>query len=97
MPLQKELKLTPENFCRWLQGFAELTSYTPDAIQWQIIKDHLNLVFDKVTPTYRNDVKINVGDYTQHDTRFPQITIPQYADYSIGDHIPGIRKYDLVC
>ncbi len=41
----------PKDFCYWLQSFAELQ---PDAVltptQWQIVKDHLALVFNKVTP-----------------------------------------------
>jgi hypothetical protein len=43
--------MTPEQFCYWLQGFAELTEGepNPDSAQWQMIKDHLNTVFNKVT------------------------------------------------
>ena len=43
--------MTPENFCYWLQGFMELSNdrnLTPEAIQ--SIRDHLNLVFIKLTP-----------------------------------------------
>ena len=44
--------MTPENFAYWLQGFFELTD---DGLpltntQVEIIKDHLTLVFTKVTP-----------------------------------------------
>lgn len=43
--------LSPESFCYWLQGFVELN---PNAMltltQWQIVKDHLALVFKKETP-----------------------------------------------
>lgn len=42
--------MTPERFADWLQGFAELNPSPPDATQWQIIKDHLALLFEKVTP-----------------------------------------------
>lgn len=42
--------MTPENFAYWLQGFAELTPETPSAAQWQAIRDHLALVFQKKTP-----------------------------------------------
>lgn len=44
------LLLTPENFCFWLNGFAELTPEPPTAEQWKSIKEHLALVFTKVTP-----------------------------------------------
>ena len=43
----------PINFCHWLQGFLETAN--PTAInkeQTKIIKDHLALVFTKVTPDY---------------------------------------------
>ena len=33
------------DFAYWLQGFAELNSKPPTAEQWEIIKNHLNMVF----------------------------------------------------
>jgi hypothetical protein len=44
--------MTPQDFCYWLQGFAELTDKPPTAAQWKAIQDHLALAFTKVTPTY---------------------------------------------
>jgi len=43
--------MTPESFTYWLQGFVELSKSDalPNEQQWLIIKDHLNLVFDKKT------------------------------------------------
>lgn len=41
--------MTPENFTYWLQGFAEICEQTPTKEQWEIIKEHLNLVFNKIT------------------------------------------------
>lgn len=38
------------NFCYWLNGFAELSTDQPTAEQWKSIKEHLALVFNKVTP-----------------------------------------------
>ncbi len=39
------------NFAFWLRGYTEITNGAhPDATQWQIIQDHLNEVFVKVTP-----------------------------------------------
>jgi len=39
------------NFVYWLKGFFEISdAKTLDEKQVQIIKDHLNLVFNKVTP-----------------------------------------------
>ena len=43
--------MTPEQFCYWLQGASELATGQPNAAQWQQIKDHLALVFEKATPT----------------------------------------------
>lgn len=43
--------MTAENFCYFLQGYLETSN--PEfisAAQTQIIKDHLALVFNKVTP-----------------------------------------------
>jgi len=43
--------MTPRDFVYWLQGFAEINgSAVPTKEQWQIIQDHLKLVFDKQTP-----------------------------------------------
>jgi hypothetical protein len=43
--------MTPEQFCYWLQGFMEVGYPTSiDAAQIEIIRDHLDLVFEKVTP-----------------------------------------------
>lgn len=42
--------MTPEQFCYWLQGRAELDPTPPTLGQWQSICEHLDLVFDKVTP-----------------------------------------------
>lgn len=41
--------MTPEQFCYWLQGFAELNTDEPDDEQWEMIKNHLDTVFNKVT------------------------------------------------
>lgn len=42
--------MTSEQFTYWLQGFAELHPEAPSAEQWQAIRDHLALVFEKQTP-----------------------------------------------
>lgn len=44
--------MTPEQFTYWLQGYQEVTGERPSVEQWQVIKDHLKTVFNKVTPTY---------------------------------------------
>ena len=43
--------MTPQDFCYFLQGYLEISgTETLDARQTQIIKDHLDLVFNKATP-----------------------------------------------
>lgn len=42
--------MTAEQFAYWLQGYAELNDAPPSGEQWQAIRDHLALVFNKVTP-----------------------------------------------
>lgn len=52
--------MTPEQFVYWLQGFSEITGSTPSEKQWEIIQDHLQLVFEKVTPEriIRNNIPL---------------------------------------
>jgi hypothetical protein len=42
--------MTPEQFCYWLQGFAELSPESPTPEQWKAIREHIATVFTKVTP-----------------------------------------------
>lgn len=43
--------MTPEQFCYWLQGRAELMPDTPPSdAEWKMIAEHLTAVFKKVTP-----------------------------------------------
>lgn len=42
-----------EQFSYWLQGYSEITGgRMPTESEWQIIQDHLKLVFEKKTPSY---------------------------------------------
>lgn len=53
--------MSPQDFCYWLQGFAELNSEAPTPEQWAAIRDHLQLVFKKETPNRvqgSNDVSL---------------------------------------
>lgn len=40
----------PDAFCLWLRGYVELDGAHPTPEQWECIKQHLDLVFTKVTP-----------------------------------------------
>lgn len=44
------MKMTPEQFAFWLQGYVELTGGSiPTQEQWDSIVEHLGLLFNKVT------------------------------------------------
>jgi hypothetical protein len=58
--------MTAEQFAYWLQGYAELNSAPPSAEQWQAIRDHLALVFNKVTPSYGPYAPGQVVPYPRH-------------------------------
>ncbi len=52
--------MTPENFCYWLQGLFEVGgAESLNSAQTQIVKDHLALVFTKVTPQYPYPVDLH--------------------------------------
>jgi hypothetical protein len=52
--------MTAEQFAYWLQGYAELNAAPPSAEQWQAIRDHLALVFNKVTPHWDEQPALRV-------------------------------------
>lgn len=61
--VQVELnKITPEQFTYWLQGYIEVNGEYPTKQQWAIIKDHLQEVFNKVTPSYTTTTYIPNGE-----------------------------------
>lgn len=63
--------MRPENFVYWLQGYVELSGeHPPTEQQWQQIKDHLKLVFDKKTPDYSN-LKINLTESSDFNLTDP--------------------------
>jgi hypothetical protein len=44
--------MSPQDFCYWLQGFLEMTDTNKmSEKQVLMIREHLKLVFNKVTPT----------------------------------------------
>lgn len=58
-PPTKPVSMTSEQFVFWLQGFFEMTnSRTISEQQTTMIRDHLALVFDKVTPYRGAEVEI---------------------------------------
>lgn len=54
--------MTTENFCFWLKGFLEIGNpFDLKHKQLQIVKDHLDLVFNKVTPDHVNKTPTQSG------------------------------------
>lgn len=68
--------MTPEQFTYWLQGFVEIRETEKVGLterEWDIIKDHLKTVFNKVTP-YRphpSDITNVPGKINPFDTGTP--------------------------
>lgn len=63
--------MTTESFCFWLQGYFELGGDNLSPQQVQIIKDHLALVFNKVTPKYDLGTTTTPQDQTYCGKSFP--------------------------
>lgn len=76
--------MNAEQFAYWLQGFVELNGHAPTPEQWQSIKDHLQLVFKKVTP--------QVGAFPPSpipDLRGPFMPMPVYEPRITCEIRPG--------
>lgn len=70
-----------QRFADWLQGYVELDGRVPNQAQWDSIKEHLGLVFNKVTS------QVHKGITETKITAPPSITFPQ--PFRFGDGIPG--------
>lgn len=63
--------MTEQNFCYWLQGLFEMGNPTHlDERQTQIIKDHLQLVFKKITPDRRISVEETISSLMDKNTSY---------------------------
>lgn len=59
-------------FAYWLQGFAELHGTPPTKEQWKSIREHLQLVFQKVTPPVHAPLRrLGVGGVADIARPFP--------------------------
>lgn len=64
--------MNSETFTYWLQGFVEIANTdTISEKQWQIIKDHLKLVFDKKTPDRTQEELNYISRVTSPSTPLP--------------------------
>ena len=69
--------MTPEQFCYWLQGFAEMNPCDKlTQTQWTIVRDHLALVFNKVTPDRKEEPVI-----TKNEDNLDSLMKKQWEDY----------------
>ena len=72
--------MNSEQFCYWMSGFIELNeahlqSVLPTESQWDMIKEHLSTVFNKITPPIKPVPTKQVGVYDYFpDLRPPIIT-----------------------
>ncbi len=54
--------MTSGRFCDWLQGYVELQGELPTQEQWEMIKEHLALVYNKVTSPKKKGILINKAE-----------------------------------
>lgn len=73
----EEGSLSPASFAFWLMGFAEIHGGPPTLEQWNVIKEHLELVFTKVT------VKTSVSKHDAPITRLPFTPLSSVGSQSI--------------
>ena len=93
--------MTAESFAIWLNGFLELANpKTLTEKQIQIIKDHLALVFTKVTPyrdkeeeNYTKDWNDIIEDYKKQNKPWPKpwnpLPYPYRPDYTYCSQNPS--------
>ena len=71
--------MTPEQFCYWLQGFAEIHQDQPTGQEWLTIMDHLAQVFRKETTERKRtigDLRKQWLEQTPDMSRYPIDTKP---------------------
>lgn len=66
--------MTPEQFAYWLQGYVEISGKQPTESEWQVIKDHLQTVFNKVTPVRLGGPSAPVSGLNELNYIPPRIT-----------------------
>lgn len=94
--------MTPQEFCYWLQGYAEMGGAAPTEEQWKMIKEHLKLVFNKVTPdlgesepknTGWSDKKIDIVDILKDVGKSPAPAPTPYKPEPFTPLTPGPVVY----
>jgi hypothetical protein len=90
--------MNAQDFCYWLHGFTELTrGQTPDPDQWKAIREHLDLVFKKVTPAVESKVtvKVDAKDAQKSISDLAEVmrkyreSLPPHDPWPFGNYPPG--------
>lgn len=87
--------MTPEQFCYWMQGFAELNVERPTAEQWKSMREHLGTVFHKVTPPVPDGKKLAEELVNKMWGAPPIVTCTQVGDAPILSDM--INLYNSIC
>lgn len=78
--------MNAQEFAYWLQGFAELSGDTaPTKAQWKSIREHLGLVFEKVTPPVGLPGFVPKDNHSRPIISTPLTWPPQTSDDSYRD------------
>jgi hypothetical protein len=90
--------MTPEQFCYWLQGRAELMPETPPtAAEWKMIAEHLATTFKKVTPPMDQFLK-QLGPAKAHGPVDPNFGFGKaYDPFGPGRMAPIVKDGVLTC
>lgn len=84
--------MTSEQFAYWLQGYAELNEAPPTAEQWRSIREHLALVFQKVTQPV--ETKVGEPPYVSPTVLRPSVMQP-WTTTCKAEAVPGTRSYTV--
>lgn len=91
-----------ESFAYWLNGFAELTTEPPTKEQWRVIKEHLSLVFNKVTSPINTDTPGTVQEALEKYKQTP-INLDTWrwpgniVNPSISNNPKESSKLNIIC
>lgn len=92
--MNRNTNMTPEAFCYWLQGYFEMTEGTATLSpkQVEMIQNHLNLVFEKVTPNQAKLKKLLLESEEPGPELFRPEHVPFNPDVICQHQPPEITK-----
>jgi hypothetical protein len=89
--------MTPEQFCYWLNGFGELTPERPTAEQWKSIKEHLDTVFQKVTPKAPGNQFGDLNDLIRRNQTFITPAYQPNWGRNLVTTTPHLEQFRATC